>query len=36
LGGEPAGNSPSAFTTIVKGDLATWRKVVTDGNVTVD
>ena len=36
LGGEPVGNSPSAFAAIVKGDLAKWRKVVTDGNVKVD
>ena len=36
LGGEPVGNSPSAFAAIVRSDLAKWRKVVSDGNVEVD
>jgi len=36
LGGEPVGNSPSAFAAIVRSDLAKWRKVVSDGNVKVD
>jgi tripartite-type tricarboxylate transporter receptor subunit TctC len=36
LGGEPVGNSPAAFTAIVKSDLAKWRKVVSDANVKVD
>jgi tripartite-type tricarboxylate transporter receptor subunit TctC len=36
LGGEPVGNSPAAFAAIVKGDLAKWRKVVTEANVKVD
>ena len=36
LGGEPVGNTPAAFAAIVKGDLAKWRKVVTEANVKVD
>jgi tripartite-type tricarboxylate transporter receptor subunit TctC len=36
LGGEPVANSPSAFAAIVKGDLAKWRKLVTEANVKVD
>jgi len=36
LGGEPVGNSPEAFSAIVKGDVAKWKKVVKDANVHVD
>jgi len=36
LGGEPVGNSPEAFSAIVKGDVAKWKKVVKDADVHVD
>ena len=36
LGGEPVGDSPEAFSAIVKGDVAKWKKVVRDADVHVD
>ena len=36
LGGEPVGNTPEAFSAIVKSDVAKWKKVVKDANVHVD
>jgi tripartite-type tricarboxylate transporter receptor subunit TctC len=36
LGGEPVGNTPEAFATIVKSDIAKWKQVAKTANITAD
>ena len=36
LGGEPVGNTPDTFATIVKSDIAKWRQVAKTANITAD
>jgi tripartite-type tricarboxylate transporter receptor subunit TctC len=36
LGGEPVGNAPAEFSTIVRSDIAKWKRVVADAKVKVD
>src|SRR5687768_7987761 len=36
LGGEPVGNTPQEFATIIRADIAKWRRVVDAANIKVD
>ncbi len=36
LGGEPVGNTPEAFASIVRSDIAKWKQVAKSANITAD
>jgi tripartite-type tricarboxylate transporter receptor subunit TctC len=36
LGGEPVGNTPEAFAAIAKSDVAKWKQVTRNANITAD